>query len=792
MDEGNRLSIMQDLRYAWRTARRNPGFVWAAVGMLALAIGVNAAIFSVVSGVLLRPLPFRDPNALVDIKSFDARNGSGPIFYHDLDEWRQQEHALEGIAAYGRVSRNLVDVADPERVAAAWGERSLFRVLGVDAMLGRTFRDDDPPDVVILSAGLWKRRFGADPAWIGRKITLDDTPHTVIGVMPESFQFPYRSVATEMWIPWAMDPGVSRSRRVDGTLARLRRGTSLQAASRELNATVQRSAGKYVENRNREVRLTPMMEVVAGGVRPALLALLSAVGVVLLIACANVSNLLLSRAARRTHEISVRAALGASRGRIFRQLLTESLLLSLVSGVAGAAIAAAGVQLILKLGAEQIPRSADIALDWRVFAFLAAVSAATGIVFGILPGLAAARVDPNDCMKRAALGGSAGAGRWMRNGLVSAEIALSFVLLVSGGLLLQAFLRLVETPAGMVPDHVLTMRLSVSLRDYAAPGSYGRYLARLNERIGQTPGVHAAGFIQYLPLQNWGWSARFTVRGRQESSLCELRYVSPGYFQAMGIPLRRGRFLSERDVPGTPMAILVNETLARRYFPGEEALGRQTDRGQIVGVVGDVRTSRLDRPPEPEIYYAFAQNTAATSEAGVTLVVRTSSAPEASAKAIRAAILEINPRQVTFGVKSMERVIEDSVSDRKLYVWLIGIFAAIALVLVMTGVYAVISLAVASRTREFGIRVAMGATGPQIARLVIGHGVALVGAGLAAGVVGTFGAIKGLAVLGGVERADAGTLAAAGIALGIVALTACASPALRAVRVDVNAALKQD
>jgi len=783
---------MQDLRYAWRTARRNPGFVWAAVGTLALTIGANAAIFSVVSGVLLRPLPFRDPQSLVDVKSFEARNGVGPIFYHDLDEWRQQAHALEGIAAYGRVSRNLVDVDDPERIATAWGERSLFRVLGADAMLGRTFRDDDPPDVVILSSRLWKRRFGGDPSWIGRKITLDETPHTVIGIMPESFQFPYRSVATDMWIPWAMETGVSRSRRVDGTLGRVRRGSSLQDARRELNEIVQRSANQYPENLNRQVRLSPLIDVVAGGARPALLALLSAVGVVLLIACANVSNLLLSRAARRTHEISVRAALGASRGRIFRQLLTESLLLSLVSGVAGAAIAAGGMQLILQLAAPQIPRSTEVALDWRVFAFLAAVSAATGIAFGILPGLAAARVDPNDAMKRNSRGGSGRTGRWMRDGLVAAEIALSFVLLVSGGLLLKSFLRLVETPAGMVPEHVLTMRLSVALRDYAAPGSYGRYLARLKERISQTPGVSSAGFIQYLPLQDWGWTARFTVRGRQDSSLCELRYVSPGYFQAMGIPLRRGRLLDERDTPRAPIAILVNETLARRYFPGEEAVGRETDRGRIVGVVGDVRTSRLDRPPEPEIYYAFAQNTAATSEAGVTLVVRTASAPETLAKAVQSAILEVNPRQVTFGVKTMERVIGDSISDRRLYVWLIGIFAAIALVLVITGVYAVISLAVAARTREFGIRVAMGANAAQIARLVLGHGATLVVAGLGAGVVGTLGAVKGLAALGGVERADAGTMAAAGIALGMVALTACASPALRAVRVDVNSALKED
>jgi predicted permease len=782
----------QDIRFALRTARLNPAFVLAAVCTLALAIGANAAIFSIVSGVLLRPLPYAQPEDLVVLRSVAERIGPGVVFYQDMVEWRGQSHNFTGMTAYGGGSKNLTDVADPERLATGWGERQLFQVLGVTAMLGRTFRADDPPDVVVLSARLWKRRFSSDAAWVGRRIALDGVPHTIIGVMPPSFQFPYRSSLTELWIPWTMEPGANRNRRVDGAIARVRHGVSLAAASRELDELTKRQAERYPENRGRSARITPLSEIVAGGARPALLALLGAVGVVLLIACANVSNLLLSRAARRTHEIAVRAALGATRGRLLRQLLTESLLLSLAGGLAGLAVAAAGMRLILNLAAEQIPRSNDIALDWRVFAFLIAVSAATGIAFGILPGMAAARVNPHDSMKQSGRSGPAAGGRWLRDGLVIAEVALSFVLLVTGGLLLQSFLRLVETPTGLAPDHVLTMRLSVALRDYATPGRYGQYLATLEERLRQVPGVRNAGFIQYLPLQNYGWNAFFTIRGRPEEGSSELRYVSPGYFQAMGIPLRRGRLLNEHDTPGQTPVILVNDALARRYFPGEDPVGRQTNRGTIVGVVGDVRTSRLDQPASPEIYYPFAQNPAATSGAGVALVVRTAVDPESTAGSVRAAIQDVNPQQVLFGVKTMERVIGDSVSDRKLYVWLIAVFAGMALVLVVSGVYAVVSLAVAARTREFGIRVALGASGTQVARLVLGHGGMLVGAGLALGALGTMGTIRAVAALGGTAGADPATLSAAGAVLGVVALAACAAPARRAVRVDVTAALKED
>jgi putative ABC transport system permease protein len=800
-------TILQDIQYALRAARKSPGFVMAATGTLALGIGAITAIFSIVSGVLLRPLPFSHPDDLVQLSQIDARNGTtNAIFYADLEDWRKQSTAFEAMISYWYTSKNLLDTADPERIQAVAAELGLFRMLGVGPLIGRTFREDDPLDVVVLSAGLWKRRFGADPSWIGRKITLDREPYTVIGVMPETFQFPYRSALTEVWIPWKMPPqrASSRNSRVDFVTARVKRGITLEAASRQLTVMTSRLAAQYPDtNKGRAALITPLSEIVGGRVRAALLTLLGAVGLVLLIACANVANLLLARAARRTHEIAVRAALGASRGRLVGQLLTESILLSMVGGAGGLLIATAGTRLVLKLASSQIPRAWEIGLDWRVFTFLLAASIGTGIVFGILPALTASRVSPQTALQsagsRSVGSGSAGwSGRRLRDGLVVAEIALSFVLLVSAGLLLRAFLRLQETPAGLVANNVLAARMTLLLRDYSAPGSYGRYVQELEDRLRRIPGVRAAGFIQYLPLQNWGWNAFFSIAGRPpqpqgQGPQSELRYVSPGYFDALRIPIRSGRLFTDRDTSDAPRVILINEALARRYFPNEDPLGRRTDRGIIVGVVGDVRTSRLDRPASPEIYYSFAQNTAATSDAGVSLVVGTQSRPEALAKAVRDAIHQVNPHQVIYDVKTMERVIADSLADMSLYVWLIGLFAGLAVLLALSGVYGVVSYMVTARTREFGLRLALGAEEAQILRLVLGHGVWLVACGVLLGAAGTLAVARLLAsLLRGVTSTDPATLAAAGVLLAAVSLAACLGPARRAMRVDPNIALKYE
>jgi putative ABC transport system permease protein len=720
--------------------------------------------------------------------------GPGPVYTADVQDWRSQSKTVLEISMYGNTSMSLLDVADPERIQTVRSDRGLFHMLGAAPMIGRTFHDDDPANVAVLGAGLWKRRFASDPSCIGRKIVLDREPYTIIGVMPESFQFPYRASLTELWIPWNVSIGAGRNSRADAAAARLKTGVSPQAASSELTAIAQ----------GRGVRITPLSEVVTGSVRAALLTLLGAVGLVLFIACANVANLLLVRAARRSHEIAVRAALGAGRGRLIRQLLTESILLSMAGSLGGLLLAVAGTRAALRLAGPQIPRAWEIGLDWRVFCFLVAASVATGIAFGLLPALAASRVSPQEALRQSGGGRSLGAGswgwsgRWLRDGLVVSEIALSFVLLVSAGLVLRAFLRLQNTPAGLVTDHVLTLRLTAPLRDYPAPGSFGRYLQTLEDRVRQLPGVRAAGFIQFLPLQNWGWAAGFSIKGRPPEPdgrplQAELRYVSPGYFEALRIPIRIGRVFTPRDTPDVPRVIVVNEALARTYFPNEDPVGRVTDRGIIAGVVGDVRTSRLDRPASPEIYYHFVQNAAATSDAGVSLVLRSQQPPETLARAVREAIHQVNGRQVVYDVKTMDQVVAASLSDMTLYVWLIGVFAGLAMLLAASGVYGVIAYAVAARTREFGLRVALGAQGAQILRLVLGHGAGMVACGLMAGGAGTLASGRLLgSLLKGADSTDAGTLAGVGVLLAAAGLAACLVPARRAMRVDPNVALKYE
>lgn len=799
-------NLLRDIQFALRTARKSPGYLWTAICTLALGIGANTVIFSVVSGVLLRPLPFSHPDALVQLNQIDPRNGLMPVSYPDLEEWRRESASFESMLAYGSVSKNLDNIAEPERIPAAWAERGLFRMLGVEPLAGRTFREDDPLNVVVIGAGFWKRRFATDPTCIGQKISLDGESYTIIGVMPDGFQFPYRFPPAEFWIPWEapLQYAHNSNYRVDRVVARLKSGVGIAAARTELAIFSKRLESQHPEtNKARSAVVTPLAEVVVGSLRPALLTLLGAVAVVLLIACANVMNLLLARAAGRTREIAIRGALGAGRARLIRQLLTESVLLSLAGGISALLVALAGTRLLLAFIASRIPRSWEIGLDWRVFCFLLAASLGTGLVFGLIPALAASRGDVQRGLKEAGsrssgYGSSGWSGRRLRNSLVVVELALAFVLLTGAGVLLRAFIQLQSTPAGFESANVLTLHLTVSLKDYAARGSYGRYLHALEEPLSQIPGVRAIGFIQYLPLQNWGWTAGFSIAGRPPQTegpppRAELRYVSPGYFHVLGIPLRKGRFLTDSDTSESARVILINEALARAYFPNEDPVGQRTDRGAIVGVVSDVHQSALDQPATPEIYYTFAQNTAATSDAGVSLVVSSPQPPGALVNSIRTVIHRVNPNQVIFNTKTMQEVIGESFADVNLYLWLVGIFAAIALLLAIAGIYGVISHVVAARTREFGIRRALGAGGGAILRLVLRDGSRLVAFGLLLGVAGSI-ALTGLlkSLLSGVPRTDPATLAWVGMLLAAVALMSCLIPARRAIQVDPNIVLKYE
>jgi predicted permease len=787
--------MLADVRYALRVFKNSPGLAMLMIVTLGLGIGANTAIFSVVSGVLLRPLPFDHADALVQLHEADPRNGIGAVAYPDLLDWREQTTTFESMIAYSNLSKNLQGVDEPERIATVSAERGLFHMLGAEPIEGRTFRDDDPPGVVVIGAGFWKRRFGTDLSLIGKKIVLDDESFTVIGVMPEKFQFPYRASYTELWIPLEAPPQYAHNRRyhADFVTGRLKPGQTIDDARNELNLIATRLSREYPDtNAGRTAVVTPLAEEVTGSARKSLLVLLGAVGLVLLIACANVANLLLARAAMRTHEVAVRSALGAGRGRLVRQFLTESVLLAMAGGSAGLLLAMWGKDLLLKLAATEIPRYWEIGLDWRVFAFLVVVSIATGIGFGLAPALAVTRLDVQRGLKEAGMRASAGRrqGR-LRDGLIVAEIGLSFVLLVGAGLLFRAFLHLENTSTGVVAENVLTLRMSVSEVQYPNDEAVRRYYREIEDRIEQIPGVRAAGFIQILPLESWGWDGWFSIAGRPQETgaSSELRFVSTGYFCALGIPIRRGRAFTDRDDGGSPNVIVINEALARRYFPNQDPVGHETDRGTIIGVVADVRDAGLSREPQPEIFSPLAQHPLR----GMTLVVSGLMPPEALAGSVREAIHHLNPNQAVFKVKTMERVVTDSLSYLKLDLWLIGLFSGLALLLAVAGIYGVISYAVAARTQEFGIRLALSADGRKLLGLVLGHGSVLIALGLIAGAGGAVALTRLLkSLLAGVSPLDPATFATAGALLAAIALIGCLVPARRAMRVDPMIALRAE
>jgi putative ABC transport system permease protein len=564
-------------------------------------------------------------------------------------------------------------------------------------------------------------------------------------------------------------------------------------ARNELNVIAAHLASQYPDtNAGRTALVTPLAEEVTGGVRKSLLVLLGAVGLVLLIACANVANLLLARTSVRTHEVAVRSALGAGRGRLIRQFLTESVLLAMSGGLAGMLLAMWGQDLLLNLAAAEIPRSWEIGLDWRVFAFLMVICIATGIGFGVAPALAVTRIDVQRRLNEAGARVSTGRrqGR-LSDGLIVAEIALSFVLLVGAGLLLGTFLHLEHTPTGLVMENVLTLRMSVSQVQYPTDDAVSRYYRQIEERIGQIPGVRAAGFIQLLPLQSSGWDGWFSIPGRplETSAFSELRFVSPGYFRALGIPIRRGRPFTDRDDSAATHGILVNEALARRYFPNEDPVGRETSRGTIIGVVADVRDIGLGHEPQPEIFSPLARQ----PYRGMTLVVSGLLPPEALSGAVRRAIHQLNPSQAVFNIKTMERVVADSLSYLKLDLWLIGLFAGLALLLAAAGVYGVIAYAVAARTQEFGIRLALGADGRKLLALVLGHGSVLIAIGLIVGGGGAVALTRLLkSLLVGMSPLDPTIFAAAGVLLAAIALLGCLVPARRAMKVDPMIALRAE
>jgi predicted permease len=795
----------QDVRYASRTLTKAPGFTLTIVLTLALASGATAAIFSIVNGVLLRPLPFADPDRLVQIygRVWGEDRGepdpvTGPVGVFALTAFESQSTTFDGFTAYDLSTRHLDGPAGPERLTAIAADLDFFSVLGVRPQAGRAFQADDPANVVVLSGPLWERRFARDPAIVGRSIALEGRPYTVIGVMPDGFQYPYSAASlldaalpetrTDIWIPTQIPsnipPGRARRERVT---ARLKPAVSLETASAELRVIAARvEADTYRETRSRVgVRVVPLATEVIEPIRQSLWTLFVAVGLVLVAACANVANLLLARTTVRSSEILTRTALGAGRLRMLRQFIAEGLLLSLMGAILGLIIARWGTDLLVHLGSAKIPRAHEVSFDGQAFSFLAVVCLTTAVLFSLAPALYALRLN----LRLANDGGHAFMGRpyaRMRDALVVTEIALAFILTLGAGLVMREVIRLQSAPSGVMTTNVLTLHMTPRAE---APDYYA-----IEQRVAQLPRVASAGFTQLVPLQNWGWEAEFSIRGRavEGRPVAGLRYVTPGYFRTLGIPVLQGRSFSDADEADAPRVIVVNEALARRYFAGEDVVGRALDRGTIVGVVGDVRQAALNRPAEPEIFYPAAQNVTMASDIGMSLIVRTDGPPEALVDSIRAAIRDVNPRLAVFNVKPMDQVLADSLWELNLYRWLIGLFAALVLTLSAIGLYGVTSYNVTARVREFALRLALGSDESRLARLVLRRAMRLAAIGLAVGVVLSLQLIAVLRAFPIESRPDALVVSVTALVLLAIAVAACALPAVRVARVNPVIALKQE
>jgi putative ABC transport system permease protein len=790
--------LTQDIRFGVRTLVRNPGFTTASVLTLALATGATTSIFTIVNSVLLRPLPFADPDRLVQVSGVN-----GVIARSELDAFRSQSTSLEGFTEYGLTTKHLETGAEAERLSVVIVDREFFSVLGAQPMIGRTFRSDDPPRIIVLGARFWNRLFNGNPAIVGGQLTLDGDSFTVLGVMPERFQFPYRaasvlngSVSEAQTDVWMAEYRPLRDRAGELT-ARVKPGISALSAASELSAIARRIEFSPPRvNRAAGIKVEPLDAFVLGAVHRSLSLLFGAVALVLVAACANVANLFLALTTARAREVATRAALGAGRLRLVRQFLSESLLLSALGGLGGVLVARWGTSALTGFLLSRVPRAHEIAIDWQVFAFLLLVCLMTAVLFGLAPALTAARADPQIVMKESGGGATAG-GRYgrIRDGLVVTEVALAFVLASGVATVIAEVDRLKRTDTGMRMANVVVFHLDKR----TTPSTDVRQYYDIADRVAELPGVERAGFTQVLPLQNWGWtgnSSDFTIRSRpgvesQRFSM-ELRYVSPGYFDALGIPILKGRGFTVRDDRDAPGVILINQTLARRYFGSDDPSGLDTSRGRIVGVVADVQQVRIGEPSRPEIYYPMLQNWSQLGDLGMSLVVRMRQNPESLVDAVRSTVQRVNPGFAVFNIKTMDQVISESLWELNLYRWLVGLFAALALVLAAIGLYGVISYSVAARAREFAVRLALGADSVRLARVVLGRGVGLSVTGMAIGAAATLVLGASVPDLPAAFEPKPEILMWISALLFAIAVGACMVPAIRMARLAPAAALRHD
>jgi putative ABC transport system permease protein len=816
---------MTDLRYAFRQLTKSPGFTAVAVLTLALGIGANTAVFSLINAVIVRPLPYRAPNELVLLwEKFPAQGLDRiPVSAPEYLDYTRELKSVE-IGAFHYVEFNLTTGEMPERISGAFVSPSVFSVLGIQPIKGRTFTPrefgEGNDNVIVMSERLWKRRFNSDPAIVGKPLSIDGRIFTVVGIMPEAFQFPIPLFniqggifgrQADIWKPIAFskDKLESRGSRNYSVIARLKPNVSLGQAQAELNAVIanwyQRFPDSYQAATKFGASLYPLHGQIIGGMRAALMVLSGAVAVVLLIACANLITMLLARAGAREREFAIRVALGAGLGRLLRQLLTESLLLALIGGVGGVLLAIWGLDLFRALGAQTVPRIAEVNIDVRVLISMLLVSLGLGVVIGFVPALASAKPQLTEALKEGGRGATSGDRRnRVRNLLVVSEVALALVLVVGAGLLLKSFVRLQNVNPGFDARNVLTMELSLPIAQYPPGKPVADFYSELVRRTEALPGVESAAATNILPLSGTNSDSSFTIEGRdpmQDEVFPdeEVRSVTPDYFKVLRVPLRTGRFFDERDNADAPEVVIINQVFARRWFAGEEALGKRITQDDprkpdahwmtIVGIVGDMRHRGLDFEPAPEYYLAHAQ----LPYRVLSLTVRSKRDPRALTDTIRKELRQLDPQLPAANVRTMENVASDSIAPRRLSVAVISVFAVIALVLASVGIYGVISYLVVQRTHEIGVRMALGAQRCDVLRLVVGHAAKLVGIGTVIGLVLAFLSTRLLsALLYNVGAFDVTTFLFVTIALAAIALLASYIPAHRAARADPVIALDQN
>ncbi len=810
-------TLLQDLRYGLRMLAKNPGFTAVAVMTLALGIGANTAIFSVVNAVLLRPLPYQQPDHLVKVwgnfAGIGLANNQNWISAPEFKDLESQNRSFSHIAAMSDASFNLIINGSPQRIEGALVSPSLFPMLGVQALWGRTFLPEESQPgrdaVVLLNYGLWQRGFGGDRSIVGRRLNINGISYAVVGVMPAGFQYPNDA---DMWGPLAFQPSdlVPNNRGNHGleVLARIKPDLSLEQARSDMKALT-----KAVEEQNPNypyVRfqfaftLTPLLEETVSDIQKALWILTGAVALVLLIACANVANLLLVRASGREREIAIRIAIGASRRRLIGQLLTESVLLAVVGGAAGLLIARWGLAVLINISSAIFPRLAGASVDGRVLGFTMLVALGTGIIFGLVPALQCVRDVNHESLKeggRSASGSSA--SQRLRHSLVAAELALSLVLLNGAGLLLRSFWRLQQVDGGFQPDHVLTMRVSLPETRYSRPEQVRAFFRDAVDRISRLPGVQAAGAVSDLPLSGQGTSGTTTmdthaVPPDAASPEADWRVVTPGYFQAMGIARISGRYFDDHDADESPPVAIVDETLAKTYWPNEDTVGKRLHLGgveskapwmTVVGVVRHVRYRTLEAQSRTEVYWPEAQNPSSS----LSLAIRTSSDPHNFATTAQKEVQAVDPQQPVYRVRTMEELLENSLARRRLSMLLLSIFAGAALLLAAVGIYGIMSYWVNQRAREMGIRMALGADRFDLLRLVVQQSLILAGVGVAIGLVSSLASTRLVSsLLFDVKPSDPPTLATVAIGLAGVALLASWAPAHRATKVDPIVALRYE